>query len=135
LKRSISAMRRTQKFDIIFFNAGPPLEHPPKKLVSAIGANKRVAFEFIETVTPLGGTKPEQALERAFELEPDLIYLLSDGVDFDPGLMQKLDEWDRARRVQICTVAYLDPGGRKIMEQIAREHNGEFRYVSEYDLP
>lgn len=135
LKRSLSAMRRSQKFHIIFFNASVPLENPPRRLVSAIGANKRAAFEFIESVRPMGGTKPDRALARAFALEPDLIYLLSDGIDFDPALLKRLADWNRSHHVQICTVAYIDPGGRDVLERIAHEHNGEFKFVSEYDLP
>lgn len=135
LRRSISAMRRSQKFHVIFFSAGAPLENPPQKLVSAIEANKQAAFAFFETVLPRGGTEPAAALARALDLEPDLVYLLSDGVDFAPDLMDRLNDWNRSRSVQICTIAYIDPGGRDVLERIAREHNGEFKFVSEYDLP
>ncbi|MGB2984611.1 MAG: hypothetical protein WBE26_01900 [Phycisphaerae bacterium] len=135
LKRSISALRRSQKFHVIFFNAGPPLENPPKRLVSAIDAHKERFFEFLDDTIARGGTKPEGAMRRALAMEPDLVYLLSDGIDFHPSLLHKLDEWNRDRRVRIYTIAYLDPTGSKLLEQIAREHNGEFRFVSEDDLP
>ncbi len=135
LRRSISALRRSQKFHVIFFNTGLPLENPPKRLVSAIDAHKEQFFMFLEGVTPSGGTKPAAAMRRALALEPDLIYLLSDGIDFEPRLLEDLDEWNRSRRVQIYTIAYLDQTGRELLEQIAREHRGEFKFVSEDDLP
>ena len=135
LRRSISKLRRSQKFHVIFFNAGPPLENPPGRPVSAINAHKEQFFTFMERVVPRGQTHPEAALRRAIGLEPDLIYLLSDGDSFPSGLLHHLDEWNRDRRVRIYTIAYLSHMGRAVLEQIAREHNGEFTFVSEHDLP
>ena len=134
LKRSISALRRSQKFHVIFFNSGEPLENPSKRLVSAIDAHKEQFFEFLDRVVARGGTKPERAIRRALAIEPDLIYLLSDGVDFQPSLLGKLDEWNKRRRVRIYTVAYLDQTGSALLERIAREHDGEFKFVSEDEL-
>ena len=135
LKRSISSLRRSQKFHVILFNSGPPLESPPFRLVNATAASRKAFFEFLETVDPAGSTHPENALRRALSLGPDLIYLLSDGINFDPALPGKLGEWNQDRRTRIFTIAYLDPGGREMLESIAREHRGEFKFVSEYDLP
>jgi len=135
LKRSISALRRSQKFHVIFFNSTEPLENPPGRLLNAIEANKQQFFTFLAGINPGGGTKPERALRRALALEPDLLYLLSDGIGFDPDLPRRLDEWNRERRTKIYTIAYLDQGGRQMLEAIAREHGGEFKFVSEDDLP
>lgn len=135
LKRSISALRRSQKFHVIFFNSGDPLENPPARLVNSIDANKRQFFEFLEDVIPTGSTRPERALHRALALEPDLLYLLSDGINFDPDLPRRLNEWNPNHRTRIYTIAYLDQGGRRILEAIAREHGGEFKFVSDNDLP
>ena len=135
LKRSVTALRRNQKFHVLFFNVGPPLENPPKRLVSAIEAHKVQFFEFLDEVVPRGDTKPARALHRALSLEPDLIYLLSDGIDFEPSLLRRLDEWNRDRRSRIYTIAYLDQTGSELLERIAREHNGEFKFVTEDDLP
>ncbi|MBI4717111.1 MAG: VWA domain-containing protein [Planctomycetes bacterium] len=134
LRRSISALRRSQKFHVIFFNAGDPLENPPKKLVSAIDAQKKAFFEFLDAVMPEGSTHPERSMRRALALKPDLIYFLSDG-GVDRGLLAKLDEWNRDRAVRIFTIAYFDQSGAALLEQIAREHGGEYKFVSENDLP
>ena len=135
LRRSITALRRSQKFHVIFFNAGVPLENTPCRLVNAIDAHRDQFFEFLERVNPSGGTKPQRALRRALALEPDLVYLLSDGINFDENLPAEIDEWNKDRRTRIFTIAYLDQGGRNLLERIAREHGGEFKFVSEYDLP
>jgi len=134
LKRSISALRRSQKFHVIFFNSGDPVENPPMRPVNAVDANKREFFEFLETVTPYNGTHPDRAMQRALALEPDLIYFLTDGL-FDAELVNRLDEWNRARRTRIYTIAYMDQGGRRLLEAIARQHGGECKFVTEDDLP
>ncbi len=134
LTRSISSLRRSQKFHVIFFNAGPPLANPPHKLVSAIKAQKKAFFDFLQGVTPDGSTHPEIAMRQALELKPDMIYFLTDG-EFDPSLVTKLDQWNSDRKVQIFTIAYFDPAGAKLLELIAREHQGAFKFISELDLP
>ncbi|MCO6437655.1 MAG: VWA domain-containing protein [Phycisphaerae bacterium] len=134
LKRSITALRRSQKFHVIFFSDGEPLENPPHKLVSAIEAQKKAFFEFMDQIDAAGSTHPEQSMRRALALEPDVVYFLTDG-EFDRRLVDLLDRWNEDRRVQIFTIAYFDPAGAELLEHIAREHGGEFKYVTENDLP
>jgi len=133
LRQSIGKLRRSQKFHVIFFNAGAPLENPPKRLVSAIQANKRAAFRFVNEIAAGGGTDPRLALRRAFAVDPDLIYFLTDG-EFDPKVVTLLSQLNRSRRVRIFTIAYVSRTGAPLLERIAREHNGEYRFVSEDEI-
>lgn len=133
LRRSVTALRRTQKFHVVFFNYGDPMENPPRRLVSAIRAQKEALFDFLGRVQPEGSTHPDEAMRRALALQPDLIYFLTDG-QFDPGLLNKLDHWNRDRRVRIFTIAYVNREGGELLERIAREHRGEYRFVSEDEL-
>lgn len=135
LHRSINELRRSQKFHVIFFNNENPLESPPRELVSAIDKRKEAFFEFLERVRPSGGTEPSSAIYRALSLEPDLVYLLSDGIDFDPELLRKIATWNAKVHAKIFTIAYVDRAGRKILERIARDNDGEFTFVSEDDFP
>lgn len=135
LKRSINALRRSQRFHIIFYNAGEPLENPPKRLVSAARVHKEDAARFIDSVQAQGNTNPLQAIRRAFAVDPDLIYFLSDGeIPVATELVALLDSLNRNREVRIFTIAYVNLRGAELLEKIAREHNGEYRYVSENDL-
>jgi hypothetical protein len=135
LKRSISAFRRTQKFHVIFFSTGRPLENTPGRLVSAIPSQKQELFKFIdEQVYPGGSTDPGPAMLRAFEHNPDIIYFLTDG-EFDRSLLRKLDNVNKDRRVRIFTIAYFNPQGAELLREIAREHRGEFKFITEADLP
>ena len=133
LRESIMKLRRSQKFHVIFFNAGPPLENPPRRLVSAIKAHKQNAFRFVERIVPKGGTDPRPAMRRAFAVHPDLIYFLTDG-EFDPALVEMLRKLNRDKQVRIFTIAYVSRTGAPLLEQIAREHNGRYRFVSEDEI-
>ncbi len=134
LIRSIGALRRGQRFHVIFFAGGDPIENPAKALVPAIESQKQAAFEFLATIEAQGSTNPGPAMKRAMDLRPDLIFFLTDG-DFDPDLVDKLRAWNRDEKVRISTIAYLSEAGRPLLERIAREHGGEFRFVSEHELP
>jgi hypothetical protein len=134
LIRSISALRRGQKFHVILFSSGEPVEKPPKALVPAIESQKQATFEFLRTIEPQGSTNPIPAMQRAFELHPDLIFFLTDG-DFDPELLDRLRLWNKDKKIRVSTIAYLSLSGKPLLERISREHNGEFRFVSEHDLP
>ncbi len=136
LKESIGALRRTQRFHVIFFNSGAPLENPPRRLVSAVRSHRRAAFRFLDQIAPMGGTDPRPAMRRAFAVEPDLIYFLTDG-EFEghaQSMFSMLDKLNRMRDVRIFTIAYVNQRGGAVLERIAREHNGEYRFVSEDEI-
>jgi len=133
LTESIGRLRRSQKFHVIFFNSGTPLENPPKRLVSAIRARKSETFRFVEGITASGRTDPRLAMRRAFAVKPDLIYLLTDG-EFDPKLIDLLAKLNRNKKVRIFTIAYVSQTGAALLERIAREHNGEYRFVSDDEI-
>ncbi len=135
LKRSISKLRKSQKYHVVFFSTDPPVESPPGRLVNAIKASKERTFEFIDEVVPEGMTQPIEAMRRAFILKPDLIYFLTDGnIPEGELLIENLKTWNRQKKTRIFCIAYVNPVGRELLEEIAREHNGEFSFVSENDL-
>ncbi len=135
LKRSIEKLSHLQSFHIIFFSGGTPTEKPPKRLVRAIEVRKKEAFGFLDATVPVseGGTDPALAMRRAIEMQPDLIYLLSDG-GFSADLLVKLRRWNEGKKTRIYTIGYvfeLEPG---LLRRIAEEHGGEYRFVSEDEL-
>ncbi|NOX58592.1 MAG: VWA domain-containing protein [Planctomycetes bacterium] len=135
LKRSIDRLRKSQKYHVVFYSTDPPIEAPPNRLVNAIRASKSRTFDFIDQVTPEGMTQPIEAMRRAFRLKPDLIYFLSDGDIPEAELLKEnLIKWNRREKVKIFTISYVSAAGRQLLEEIARTHNGQFRFVSEHDL-
>lgn len=132
----ISARRRLgPKFDgeSDFYRAGRFIETLPRKLVPAIQVYKEKTKHYLDLVEAEGQTDPVPAMKRAFELEPDLIYFLTDG-EFNPVLLEHLARWNRDHKVRIFTLAFVFQGNTRLLKQIAQDHGGKYRFVDEYDL-
>ncbi len=133
LKRSIDMLQPMQKFQIIFFSAGRPVEGPANGLTWATTRNKQRYKKFIDSIKAEGQTDPRWALQRALQLKPDLIYLLTDGV-FSEKIAKKIIKWAKQHNVKINTIAYLREIGSKRLMEIAEQTGGVFRFVSEDQL-
>ncbi len=141
LIESIDQLRPTQSFHVIFAG-GRPVELPERRLVPAIAAYKEPAKKFIRELVPELQCDPVAAMQRAFAVEPELVYFLTDG-DFGLAgkeLIARLRQWNADKRVHITTIGFGvkltntqlagQPVGEPILRQIAEEHGGHFRWVS-----
>lgn len=133
LKRCLGDLKPMQKFHVIFFSSGDPIEGPAKGLTWASDRNKRRYYAFIDAVDTDIKTDPRWAVKRALELNPDLIYLLTDGV-FDRKLAGKIVQWSKARKIKINTIAYVNEQGAALLRHIAENTGGVYRLVSEGQL-
>jgi len=151
LARSIDALSPEQSFSVIFFQRGEALVVPPEdRLVQAIGSEKIRALEWIEdNIIPADRSNPIEAIRRALALEPDVIFLLSNGItgsgqfEIDQEellqMLRDLNPIDPAsgrRGTQIQTIQFLDPDPLDTLRKIALEHSGEqgFRFLDRNEL-
>lgn len=129
LKRSIERLPTSGSFSVIFFSFGP-LAMPPGTLVKATKRSKEEAATWIGTVTPLGNTDPILALRQALAMRPQAIYLMTDGAFDDPeGVLRVIDQSNADRAVSINTIAFYDRSSEFILQKIARENKGDYRFV------
>jgi hypothetical protein len=133
LKRSLQELEETSQFHIVFYSAGPPVEMAARRLMAATERNRGIAMEFIDTVIATGGTDPLQALERAFAVQPDLIYLLTDG-EFDHAIVDHVKRLNVGGKVKVLTIGFLYCPDNEVLRAIAAQNGGEYRFVSEADL-
>jgi len=133
LKRSIGELGEEKEFHVIFYSSGPPVEMPTRRLVNATDRNKQLAFEFVDGVIAQGETDPSKALERAFEVKPELIYLLTDG-EFDKTIVGLVKKLNAGGQVNVHTIGFLYRNGELVLKQIAEENGGNYKFVSEKDL-
>ena len=133
LKRSIWELGEEKEFHVIFYSSGPPLEMPTRRLVSATDRNKEMAFEFIEGIIAEGETDPSKALERAFAVRPELIYLLTDG-EFDKSIVGLVRRLNAAAKVKVHTIAFRYRIGEAVLKEIADGNGGNYKFVSGEDL-
>lgn len=130
LKRSLSKLKAYQKFYVIFFNSETfPMFYPrpASELLPATTANRQRAVSWINNQKPSSLTDPRRAVELALELKPDAIFLLTDG-EFHPEV-PALIRYLNKDGVVIHTIAFEGREGEAMLEAIARQNKGTYRYV------
>lgn len=141
LKSSVQDLQQDQYFNIIFFRNGQLLELTDGRLMRATPKAKSTAFKFINQVQPGGTTNPLDALKRAMQLRdgtgkaPQLIYFLTDGLDFEQRadgsrrfslLVENLRE-TLAPETRINTIGFwAEYNDQKILQVVAKHSGGEF---------
>jgi len=133
LRRSIRMLKPNQRFYVVFYSTGPAVGMPSGKLVPAIEQNKLAAYEFIDSIVPVGQTDPSEALRQAFKVGPELVYLLTDG-EFDKKVVNLIDKLNVKKDVTVHTFCFIYTGGEAILQQIAQRNDGEYKYIGEDDL-
>jgi hypothetical protein len=127
-------LKPIQSFSVIFFQE-EQAAFTDKSLVVANADNKRKAYEFLDRISPHGSTDPMAGLKIAFDQNPQLIYLVTDG-DFDQvgnaAVEKYIAERNANKQVKICTIAFVSRGEEyeKVLKRIAEQSGGTFRYVS-----
>jgi hypothetical protein len=133
MKRSIGELPEEFGFDIIFFSSGPIVEMPPHRLLDATERNKQLALKFIDGVTVQGKSDPSEALRRAFDLKPELIYLLSRG-QFDPKIVDLTKQLNARNMVAIHAITFIHNDGEKVLKQVASANGGNYKFFSAADM-
>ncbi len=136
IRKAVDVLKPIQSFSIIFFQEDKEAALAPQ-LVVANPANKRKAFDFLDRVSAHGATDPIPGLRLAFQQKPQLVYLLTDG-DFPDNdkVLEFIRQNNKDKAVKINTIAFMDRGEayEKVLQTIASENGGTFKYVSEQDL-
>jgi DNA-directed RNA polymerase subunit RPC12/RpoP len=133
LKRAIGELGPEKSFHVIFYSSGPPVEMPTARLVDATDRNKKLAYEFIDGIIPHGQTDPSEALDKAFKVKPELIYLLTDG-EFDRSIVDLVKNLNVGKKVTVHTIGFIYDTGEKVLKEIASQNNGKYKFVGEKDL-
>lgn len=86
LTLTLNRLTPRQRFYIIFYSdTAYPMMHPSPatSLVPATQRNKQRVFQWLQTVQLCLKTQGRKALQAAFDLDPDVIYVLGDGAFTD----------------------------------------------------
>lgn len=147
LTRSIERLAPTQRFQVVFFldtEDGPngyTLAPTPGgadrqyELIRATRANIAHVRDWFGALSPRGRGEPLEAIEIAFQLEPDAVFILArfTGIATDPDTSELLGTLDslnprtgpsRNRPVAVNGIQFLDRDPEGLLEAVAREHGG-----------
>lgn len=75
------------------------------------------------------------AFKRAFAMDPDLVYFLTDG-KFGEGLIVRVGELNKDKRVHINTIAFVteEPAYKGQLQQLAQENGGTYKFVPQREV-
>lgn len=149
LIRSLQAMSEKQRFYVIFYNnviSKIPDRESGKPAHAAIYATRDNLLQtsrWLQSLrvdtAPAGGNHTA-VLEAALELEPDAIFMLTDG-EMTPGVQRQVLQMlrdanrisdvtsDEVIRVPIHTIAFHSLQGIEVMKKIAEQNNGQMTFV------
>jgi hypothetical protein len=109
LKRSIERLPADGSFLVIFFDESF-MVMPPGHLVPSTARNKSLAKAWIDSMVTRGGTEPSRAMEFALSLQPEAIFMMTDGQFVSNELVNHvIDQENVGRRTSINTIAASDP--------------------------
>jgi len=98
LVASLNNLDQRSQFYLIFYNDQPrlfDLGNSHGRLIFATPSNKQQAEEFVSGIQASGGTDHMAALSVALRLQPDVIFLLTDGEEKDDPSPDDLKRIDR----------------------------------------
>ena len=140
LIESVNRLDRTQQFQIVAYN---DVVFPMKfhndiraKLYRASEHNQVLANRFIRTILAEGGTKHMPAMERAFSLDPDVVFFLTDADDpkLEPAELYTIrTKLNRGRRAAIHCIKFgqgpdLQPEESNFLRILASQNRGTYTY-------
>ena len=131
LQESITRLPPHAQFYVVFFNENVfPLYWPQSvaTTVPAIAAHKARLQTWMSLVSPEGETYAFEAIKTAFNVNPDTIFLLSDGAfDDEMQVMNAFKSMGQQRPISVHTVSI----GRSsfVLQQIAGMNRGLYREV------
>lgn len=124
LRRSVSALRQPQRFEVIFYNEeatpmpGGPLPRPADQ------RNKNLLASWLGLIGPDGETEPRSAVIQAVSLRPDAVFLLSDG-EFPEGTAEAIARANKAK-IPIHCVDLSGGEAGDHLKRIARDSGGQY---------
>ena len=133
---SLSGLQPEQEFYVICFDVQPTylFNIPPSRVKFFKPDDKTLprVKRWLRSHELGRATMPAEALRNALALEPDAIFLLSDGElqDNSVGMLRMINGFSSAyRQIPIHTVHLFSNEGRQTLQLIARENSGTFTPV------
>jgi hypothetical protein len=144
LLRSLADLGKTQQFQIVFYNDQPSVFNPfapqQPRMMFADERGKSDAENFVIGIDGSGGTKHMEAMRLALNMNPDVIFFLTDAAE--PQLTASELEYVASRNDRIgATIHTIEfgsgpyRGDDNFLVKLARANRGKHVYVDIARLP
>jgi hypothetical protein len=141
---SLGDLREVHQFQIVFYNdrtsicnAAPELT---PRLLYGNDRDRGLAREFVRGMTGAGGTKHFEALMLALNMDPDVIFFLTDAGE--PSLsaeeLERIRRANQRRGASINSIEFgVGPstGDANFLVKLAAQNNGQHGYIDVTRLP
>ncbi|TWU58923.1 hypothetical protein Poly51_17030 [Rubripirellula tenax] len=155
LLRSVSRLTPHQRYSVFLFcwETAPIFHERQPRYQSAMGDHLDELRQWITRASLGPGTDPRRALALASHMNPDAVFLLTDGDFNQPDRNRNDSGWIDAdgnpystsyeaacrhlfaeRGIPVHTIAYENPFSRGQLREIAEQTGGTFRYVPTRDM-
>jgi hypothetical protein len=135
LLASLQSLGPTHQFQIIFYNDHPTIfdiAGHPGRLVFANEQNKQQAEHFVEGIKAGGGTDHQAALDMALNLNPDVIFFLTDADQpaMGPGQLARIRRRNHGAVINAIEFG-MGPslGDENFLMRLAHENGGDYTYI------
>ncbi len=133
LSRTLTALKTNHRFQIIGYSH-KCVYYNTTRLISVTEDNVAGVSEFVDRLAAFGGTSHDMALRAALAMEPDAVFLLTDGGDPHLNEMQLANIHKLAgRRTTIHCIQFgFGALGEEdnFMLRLARQNSGGYTYVN-----
>jgi hypothetical protein len=132
LLTAVSNLQPTQRFFVYFFSDKEYAMFAPRTPTDMVQLDTKHWEQLLRWVNDQGlvaDTRPRRALQRAFNLRPDVIFLLTDG-DFNDDTYNYLMR-STNKKVRVNTIGFdVGEAARNALQRIAEKFRGEFTEVN-----
>jgi hypothetical protein len=133
LMAALDSLDKRHRFQIVFFHDEVSWMDPDRRLMFADERQKRLADRYVRSVVASSGTNHRLALTEAMKIGADVTFFLTDGEGphLTPELAADVQRWNRHSTVLhvIQFSGAATDGPNELLQQLAAENGGEFRFV------
>ncbi|MBT4013003.1 MAG: VWA domain-containing protein [Planctomycetaceae bacterium] len=135
---SVQDLQENHQFQVIFYNEQPvalnPLSPASPKLLYGTLENREYAMHFVQQIQPDGRTNHIAALDLALNMNPDVIFFLTDADEpqLTTSELNRISRKNTSVRASINTIQFgvgRRTGQQNFLRQLARENGGQYAYV------
>ena len=124
LLRSVFALQPPQRFEVIFYNEeATPMPGGPQPRPADLKTKNQLT-SWLHLIGPDGGTDPRLAIAQAIALQPDAVFLLSDG-EFPEGTVERVAKLNPRKLPIHCVDMTGGQAGNHLL-RIARDSGGQY---------
>jgi hypothetical protein len=141
LVRSMKALSSRHQFQMVFYNHEPWLfsdDHYDRELFAATSENKQRAEKFVTSMVATGFTNHLGALDMAIDLEPDVIFLMTDAQakdDLHPSVVRRMYKYCQRKGI-VINIAHFStmPRSNCTLIPLAEKTGGQHIFISLEDI-